>query len=132
MSPDDILWWSHGGILHGESHKRFGFLLEILKDVPGNGLREVKPGLWAWDVTVGVPEDGREEKAAHDYYLMYFGLERPSLRQIHLDDTTDYHVELIDTWNQTTEELGTYRGKFTVRMPGREYMALRMRRMGAS
>ena len=38
MHPQDILWWSHGGELHGESHKRFGFLLDVMKETPGIGL----------------------------------------------------------------------------------------------
>ena len=25
LNKENILWWSHGGKLHGESHKRFGF-----------------------------------------------------------------------------------------------------------
>ena len=31
LNKENILWWSHGGKLHGESHKRFGFLLRPIK-----------------------------------------------------------------------------------------------------
>jgi hypothetical protein len=32
------------------------------------------------------------------------------------------------TWNMTIEDRGTFRGRFRVDLPGREYMALRIRR----
>ena len=38
MHPDDILWWSKGGVLHGESWKRFRFLRQIIEDMPPGGL----------------------------------------------------------------------------------------------
>lgn len=33
--PEDILWWSRGGKLHGESPSRIGFLRQIVEDLPG-------------------------------------------------------------------------------------------------
>ena len=53
FSPDDVLWWSHGGKLHGESWKRFGFLLDILKETPGYGLA---PCQRSWDEIGCVPQ----------------------------------------------------------------------------
>lgn len=35
LSEDEILWWSRGGVLKGESSKRIGFLREILEAMPG-------------------------------------------------------------------------------------------------
>ncbi|MCL2461440.1 MAG: DUF5060 domain-containing protein, partial [Defluviitaleaceae bacterium] len=37
-SLDDILWWSHGGELHGDSPARIAFLREILSEAPCHGL----------------------------------------------------------------------------------------------
>ena len=37
LHPEGVLWWSHGGKLHGESHKRFQFLMDIWKETPGGG-----------------------------------------------------------------------------------------------
>ena len=37
VNPEDILWWSHGGKLHGESPARIRFLHEILTQTPGLG-----------------------------------------------------------------------------------------------
>ena len=41
MSGDDVLWWSHGGRLKGESWKRFKFLHKIMCETPGIGLAPV-------------------------------------------------------------------------------------------
>ena len=54
MNPEDILWWSHGGKLHGESPARIRFLHEILTQTPGLGLKQ---GPGAFDETVAVPDE---------------------------------------------------------------------------
>lgn len=36
MNPDEILWWSKGGVLHGESPARIAFLRGILEELPGD------------------------------------------------------------------------------------------------
>lgn len=54
LGYDNILWWSHGGELHGESHKRIKFLHEIMSQTPCNGL---KPAKRDWDCLCGVPQD---------------------------------------------------------------------------
>ena len=51
LDPEhDVLWWSHGGELHGESPARIKFLHEILTQTPGLGLRQ---GPGAFDEVVG-------------------------------------------------------------------------------
>lgn len=121
--PEDILWWSHGGELHGESPERFKFLHEILSDVPGVGLKEEN---LSWDSVTGVPESPNYRG---QYYLDYYGLSRPSFRDFYFDDTSKYQVDVIDTWNMTIEDAGIHQGKFTIKLPGREYMAIRIRKI---
>ena len=42
---------------------------------------------------------------------------------------TAYAVDVIDTWNMTIETLqGSLEGTFRVDLPGRQYMAVRLRR----
>lgn len=41
---DEILWWSKGGKLYGESEKRIRFLKELLESLPGTG-RADAPGI---------------------------------------------------------------------------------------
>ena len=126
--PDGILWWSHGGELHGASPRRLAFLHRILCETPGLGLVQLtQQERWGfqWDDLVAVPE---EESARSGYYLIYFGLFRPSFREYHLDDDTDYLVEVIDTWEMTVTRAGVFRGRFRVELPGREYLAIRIRK----
>lgn len=125
MHPDDILWWSHGGKLHGESPARFAFLYQILCQTPALGLKPGTPE--NWDDFVAVPEDTAADE--HRYRLYYFGNFRPSFRQYCFDQTHRYRAEVIDTWEMTITDAGTFRGKFQVDLPGKEYMAVRITRV---
>lgn len=124
FSEDNIIWWSHGGKLHGESHKRFGFLYDILSETPGLGLA---PYDWKWDCVCAVPESEFLKKVK-SYYLFYFGFTRPVFRDFEIDSETEFEIEVIDTWNMTITKQGTGKGKFRVMLPGREYMAVRLRK----
>lgn len=124
MNDEGIIWWSHGGKLHGESWKRVGFLLDILNETPGIGL---KPQEAEWDDICAVPED-MLKAASTGYRIYYYSFMRPSFREFYFDDNTLYHVEVIDTWNMTIEDLGTFHGHFKVKLPARQYMAVRMRK----
>lgn len=126
MNQDDVLWWSHGGRLHGESHKRFQLLHDIMCETPGIGLMPYNLG---WDEVCGVPESGLPMKQVKDYYLIYFSFMRPSFRDYHFDDESKFHVKVIDTWNMTMEDRGIFTGKFRVELPGREYMAVQIKKV---
>ena len=41
---------------------------------------------------------------------------------------TPFEVEVIDTWNMMVEKRGTFLGHFRVELPGRQYMAVRIRK----
>jgi hypothetical protein len=114
--PDNILWWSHGGRLHGDSPARIKFLSEIMQQTPGDGLLPFKG---EWDEVVGISDGGA-------YAIHYYSSFRPGFRTFSFQDDHDYEVEIIDTWNMTIENAGTFRGKFKITLPGREYMAIRI------
>lgn len=114
--PDNILWWSHGGKLHGDSPSRIKFLSKIMSETPGNGLIPVKG---EWDEVVGASNGGA-------YSIHYYGWFRPGFRTFHFPDNNTYEVEVIDTWNMTIEKAGDFQGKFKITLPGREYMAIRI------
>ena len=118
MNEDNCLWWSHGGVLHGESPERFNFLQKILEQTPGMGLQPIRA---SWDEVAAEGGPG--------YYLYYYGFGRPSFRQYYFDDINEYKVELIDTWDMKIEEKGVFKDKFKIDMPGKEYMAVRIRRV---
>ena len=125
MHPSDILWWSHGGELHGESPKRFHLIKKVLEEAPAGGLAPWEGQ--GWDEICAVPE--REFMTpVKSYYLFYYSFMRPSFREYHFDEETDFQVTVIDTWEMTTEDRGIHRGKFQVELPGKPYMAVLVRR----
>ena len=128
MHPEDILWWSHGGKLHGESWKRFSFLKEILMETPGIGLKPYE-GSGFFDEVCAVPENS---VYAGSYYLCYYSFMRPSFREFYFDDSAEYEVTVIDTWNMTREYRGKHHGKFKIELPGREYMAVQLKKADAA
>ena len=123
LHPDDILWWSHGGELHGESPARIRFLHKILTQTPGLGLRL---GRGVFDETVGLPQDGVPDS----YEIHYYGFGRPSFREFRKNPEHRYRAEVIDTWNMTVTDAGVHSGKFRIPLPGHEYMAIRLTRIG--
>lgn len=125
MNPEDILWWSHGGRLHGESHKRFHLLLEIMKETPGMGLCPYEN--CGWDEVCAVPEQ-EFMKPVKSYYLYYYSFMRPSFREFYFDEETEFEVNVIDTWEMTVERRGAFHGRFRIELPGKPYMAVQIRK----
>ena len=122
IDPDDILWWSHGGRLHGSAPERIRFLRQVLEEIPGDGLKAY-PG--AFDDTIAIPE---EDIHFGEFFLYYYDRFRTCQREFHFDDEHEYRVELIDTWGMTIKDLGLFKGRFKIDMPCKEYMALRITR----
>lgn len=121
MNKDNILWWSHGGELRGESPERIKFLKKIMDETPAPGLCPMEG---EWDEVAATVD---RFPAPAQYYLFYYSFMRPSFREYYFDDETEFEVEVLDTWNMTIENKGIFKGKFRVELPGREYMAVRVR-----
>jgi len=121
VHPNDILWWSKGGVLHGESPARIAFLRQLVEEGPRVGLEPVG-GSWEWNVYAG----GRK---GDDYYLIYFGVHQPVEVGVPLPAAFAYKAQVIDTWNMTiTPVEGTFRGRQPVPLPGKPYLALRLQK----
>jgi len=142
LSPDDVLWWSKGGVLKGESPARLEFLRQVLADSPPGGINPVDK--WQNDEYCGV---------APDYYLVYLGKEAPSEWRFRLPnppqreggppaDNMQFTAEVLDTWNMTVtpvEEVFTLKKETNyfycdvddrhIDLPGRPYMAIRIKRV---
>jgi hypothetical protein len=136
LSPDDVLWWSKGGVLHGESPARIAFLRDILKTAPAEGIEPIDK----WQVTNIGGKPG-------EYYLVYFGKDRPtswkfSLPRYELADGMRFKIELVDTWDMTVKEAPWHaeirrdseyvfvdKQNRSVELPGKPWMALRITRM---
>ena len=113
LHPDDILWWSKGGVLHGQSPARIAFLREIMEAGP-----VIDPAQIHWDIHQGGNED---------YRLIYFGIHRPAVKEIQLPETRNYSIDVIDTWEMTITRLeGEFSGQCRVELPGKPYIALRI------
>jgi hypothetical protein len=118
MHPQEILWWSKGGVLHGTSPERIRFLRHVLEDGPREGLDSFD----SYYPSAGI---------AGDYYLYYFDLHRPAEYVFELPAERDFRVEILDPWNMKVEPIpGVHRGKARVTLPGRPYMAARIRSAG--
>jgi hypothetical protein len=142
LSPDDILWWSKGGVLKGQSPARLAFLRKVLEDSPAEGIEPIDK----WQN----PEYGGR---APDYYLVYLGKSAPASWEFKLpkppqgkgkpiEDAMKFTAEVLDTWNMTVTPVP---GAFTltkktdyfhadkdgrsIELPGRPYMAIRIKRV---
>lgn len=142
LSPDDVLWWSKGGVLKGQSPARLAFLKTVLATAPAQGIEPIDQ----WQH----PEYGGR---APDYYLVYLGKQTPTNWDFALPkppqgkgqppaDGMQFTVEVLDTWNMTVTPVP---GRFTLKrrddyfygdqdgrgvpLPGKPYMAIRIMRV---
>lgn len=118
---EDLLWWSKGGVLHGESPERIAFLRKLLEE----------------DVRTGKLTYLDTEKQTHwnttgysffrdRYFLWYFGMRQPAERTISLPEDKKYRIDVIDAWDMTVETLGdSFSGETYLTLPGKAMTALR-------
>ena len=132
LDPNDILWWSHGGVLKGESAPRLAFLKKIMDQTPG---RFMRVGQGIFDEVVGCAENNQprpNHPFVHDYCIHYLGLCQPAFRMLYLPEDEKFEVEVIDTWNMEVENVGIHSGETRVELPGTPYMAIRVRKVDES
>ncbi|MCX6629605.1 MAG: DUF5605 domain-containing protein, partial [Candidatus Solibacter sp.] len=117
LDAHDILWWSKGGVLHGESPRRIAFLRGIIESGPGEG---VAPVTGAYYPCIARPGE---------YYLYFLDYHQPALADFDLPAGVRFTAEIIDPWAMTiTKTDGAYAGKFQLKMPGKEMLAVRFRK----
>ena len=140
-SDDQVLWWSKGGVLKGQSPARLAFLRKVLADAPAEGIDPIDKSH---------PEYGGQPGK---YYLVYLGkqavtnwgfeIPKPAPDQPQLTDGAKFTAEVLDTWNMTVTPVS---GKFTLKqkddslfadangrsipLPCKPYIAIRIRRVG--
>ena len=140
-SDDQILWWSKGGVLKGQSPSRLAFLKKVLDAAPAEGIEPIDK--WQDSPIGGKPGE---------YYLIYFGKEtptnwvfqlpKPPLGKLQSADGLKFTVDVLDTWNMTVTPVA---GVFTLKkkdgysfadkdgrsvtLPGNPYIAIRIRRV---
>lgn len=130
-NEDEILWWSKGGTLHGDSAARIAFLREVVEAVPAPGLFP----LWTSRAAQRVFGQGVYKGMAAgyhgaDYFLLYTAQHQPRFREFNLPDGTAYTIDVIDTWNMTIERFAdAATGQVMVELPRRQYMAVRIQKV---
>ena len=140
QSDDQILWWSKGGVLKGQSPARLAFLKQVLNDAPADGIEPVDK----WQN----PEYGGR---VPDYYLVYLGKQKPTNWEFKLPKAQsgkrqsspgmEFTAEVLDTWNmtvtpvpgtftlsRTTDYLIADKDSRSIPLPGKPYMAIRIKR----
>jgi hypothetical protein len=150
VNPEEVLWWSKGGQLHGESAPRIAFLRKIFEQAPASGLtaiekkdnetinlldRNSQPSVIShptndedriiaegrWNVEAGGYTGSK-------YIMLYFGMHQPRSRNFNLPEGS-FRIDVIDTWNMTIDTVAeNASGSTKVVLPGRKYMAIRIQR----
>ena len=141
-SDDQVLWWSKGGVLKGQSPARLAFLKQVLNDSPAAGIEPID----RW-------QNPRLPARRRDYFLVYLGKQTatnwefklpkpPQVKGRSLAAGMKFTVEVLDTWNMTVTPLP---GFFTLKradnytftdqdgrqvsLPGKPYQAIRIKRV---
>ncbi len=130
-------WLSGGGRLKGASIPRLAFLRKVMEEGPAEGLTPIDK----W-------QERRMGGKPGEYYLVYFGEEAPTRWPFTLYKTgliagMKFKAEILDTWNMTVTPVeGVFELKKkddydfvdqagrSIELPGRPYVALRLRREG--
>jgi len=124
-NASEILWWAKGGRLHGESAPRLAFLRKVIEDTPEYGLAPLT------ESPHQIIPDGNWNKVAAgyhglDYFLFYFGMHQPRLREFCLPEG-DFQIDILDTWNMTiTTFAENARGRVQVELPRQKFLAIRI------
>jgi hypothetical protein len=117
LDVNDVLWWSKGGVLKGESPARIAFLRKILEAGPAEGLNNIST------YYLGAGQAGR-------YYLFYFDVNQPAEYEFDLAKDVKYRADIIDPWAMTVMPVaGTFEGKFKMKLPGKPGMAVRFEKV---
>ena len=135
-NSDEGFWLGIGGTLVGESPARLAFFKDVMDAAPAPGYEPIDK--W-WEQHLG----GK----LGQLYLRYFGEDAPmewavDLPRDELEGGERFEVDVIDTWNMTIDTLpGVFTmarknryffhdpARPTVSLPGRPWMAVRVRRI---
>jgi len=122
LDPNEIVWWSKGGVLHGVSAPRLAFLRQILEESPASGLN---PFGHRESVASFFPTAGQ----AHEYYLVYFDSHQPAQMTFVLPEGEEYQGEVLDTWQMTrTPVPEPVHNGTTIELEQKPYQAVVLRR----
>ena len=114
----DILWWSKGGILRGQSYERIKFLKNIIETAPGYLTPVVNFESWMPYSAVSYKDE---------FFLNYYNMDQPLSQILNLPEKSKYLVEIINAWDMTiTPVNGEFSGKSLIQLPQKPFTALRI------
>lgn len=120
LHPENILWWSKGGLLYGQSPARIAFLRKIMEQRPKVG---IYPFHNRWNKEMYLMKN-------KNYYLYYYGNTQQKKARFNLAEDVKFKVEIIDTWNMTIQSVsGNFSGSVEINLPGRPWMVVRISSM---
>lgn len=151
LSEDDVLWWSKGGKLKGQSPAKIAFLRGIIGSLPSalepwvepeyllygpdfndkvkdgeNPFENLHASLTEMEDDAGALKD--KLFAGHcgeEAFIKYYGIHCPGRAYMILPENRTYKIEVIDTWNETRETvMEGAKGIVWFDMPGKEKMAV--------
>jgi hypothetical protein len=118
LDPHEVLWWSKGGTLHGESAPRIAFLRHLVEQGPAGGLNAMENAYYPCAAKTG------------EYYLHYFDYHQPAEHEFTLPDGNRFQADIIDPWKMTiTPVAGLHSGKAKLALPGLPFLAVRFRKV---
>jgi hypothetical protein len=118
VNPDDILWWSHGGVLHGTSPQKIALLRKLLEETIAIG-----PGHIGFTNISDDPVGARRPNGSVIFY--YFDEHQPAEASFTLPEGNTYTAEYVDTVTLTRTALpDEYSGKAEVKLPGKPWGSL--------
>ncbi len=116
LDDNDVLWWSKGGVLKGESVERIRFIKKISESFPLAKLNPVSKGYW------------RKRGgccAGDDFYLYYTGNTQSKYIEVELSDNCLYDVEIIDAWDMVVRKYDEkISGKCRINLPEKPYQVI--------
>jgi hypothetical protein len=118
LNDQEVLWWSKGGVLRGESGPRIAFLRKLVETHAPAGLTSLVNPYYPAAAIAG------------QYYLYFLDYHQPALADFDLPANTNFKADVIDPWEMTvTPVAGDHQGKFQLKLPGKPYLAVQFRRV---
>ena len=129
-NADQILWWSHGGTLHGTSPARIAFLRKLVEGTAIRPNPAMPVGFEAQSAAYYLNASTLDPTGKlSDTILYYMDFHQPLYYEFLLPEGR-FTAELIDPWNMKVTLLrGTFTGKTKLKLTGRPYQAVRFRRL---
>ena len=118
LNDKEILWWSKGGVLRGESAPRIAFLRKLMETHAADGLTPIPNPYY--------PAASRPG----EYYLYFPDYHQPALAEFELPTNARFRADVIDPWNMTVTSVdGDHLGKVQLKLPGKPYLAVQFRKV---